>query len=357
MIRDRTSLTSDSYFGQGPNFSSLNMKVNPLHLYTKFEKFLGKRTQIIIGLSPSFPETESHTSIDHLVSFNYHFSIQHNVAFQTKIFGQFRASDFSFLPENSRKLIISHSKHGRIGVSKHWNEGLLEISTFYSYFKDLPVIHINEFDISETANFNLFNGSPLIYRYNKLHFDITTEGDGFAKTIGIDLFCSSTINTGKWKLSPQYSLSLFDSKFKNKANEEWKNSKYNFGYISSASISASKIFGEAKSKQLTYSLGASIRGGVREFQKNVENKYWLGLFDVEGGYVSKLKPYLRIDARIIYSWGKRQDSFRHRLSLDIQNVLNQSNDAYTYYDYFLADFVVQKQLGMIPILSYRYEFL
>ena len=354
VLKDKTRSISREGFDQ--NYTAIFMNVNPLHFYTKFEKNLGQKTTIAIGFSPSVSSARNFES----VSYNYHGTIQHNITAKAKLFGQFRKSDFTFLPDNSPNLIHSHSMHGRVGLSRQWDKGLFEISTFYSYFTDLPVFNIRDRSagVGDSYNFNIFNGSNFLSSLHKLDYDLTSRPDGYAKTLGIDLFCATSINRGKWEINPQYSLSVFDSKFRNSVSEEWNNSKYNFGYISSGSISASKIVGEAKSKQLTYSLGASIRGGVRELQKKVDlSKPWLSLYDVDGGFQSRLKPYFRMDARIIYSWGKREDSFKHRLSLDIQNVLNRSNDAFTYYDYFLEDFVVQKQLGLIPVLSYRYEFL
>jgi len=44
------------------------------------------------------------------------------------------------------------------------------------------------------------------------------------------------------------------------------------------------------------------------------------------------------------------------LALDIQNVANQKNAAYNYYDAQKGQIIQKTQLGLIPILSYRVEF-
>jgi len=44
------------------------------------------------------------------------------------------------------------------------------------------------------------------------------------------------------------------------------------------------------------------------------------------------------------------------LALDLQNVANQKNAAYNYYDSQKGQILQKTQLGLIPILSYRVEF-
>ena len=44
------------------------------------------------------------------------------------------------------------------------------------------------------------------------------------------------------------------------------------------------------------------------------------------------------------------------LALDIQNLTNAENAAFSYYDVQKGELVVKNQLGLIPILSYRVTF-
>jgi hypothetical protein len=43
-------------------------------------------------------------------------------------------------------------------------------------------------------------------------------------------------------------------------------------------------------------------------------------------------------------------------SIDIQNVANYQNVAFNYYDAFQNKIITKYQLGMIPMLNYRWEF-
>ena len=68
----------------------------------------------------------------------------------------------------------------------------------------------------------------------------------------------------------------------------------------------------------------------------------------------KLKDYFRPDLRIY--WKKSKARYSRTLALDIQNVSGTKNEAYSYYDTFQKKVVRQYQLGLIPVLSYRWEF-
>ena len=68
----------------------------------------------------------------------------------------------------------------------------------------------------------------------------------------------------------------------------------------------------------------------------------------------KMKDYFRPDIRIY--WKKNKTKYNRTLALDIQNISGTKNEAYSYYDTFQSRVVRQYQLGLIPVLSYRWEF-
>ena len=68
----------------------------------------------------------------------------------------------------------------------------------------------------------------------------------------------------------------------------------------------------------------------------------------------KMKDYFRPDLRIY--WKKSKAKYSRTLALDIQNISATKNEAYSYYDSFQKQIVRKNQLGLIPVLSYRWEF-
>ncbi|MCE7059349.1 TonB-dependent receptor [Dyadobacter sp. CY343] len=78
------------------------------------------------------------------------------------------------------------------------------------------------------------------------------------------------------------------------------------------------------------------------------------LYSNSGLYSVKLKDYFRPDLRVY--WKKSKAKYSRTLALDLQNVSGTKNEAYRYFDVRQDKVVTQNQLGLIPVLSYRWEF-
>jgi hypothetical protein len=111
-------------------------------------------------------------------------------------------------------------------------------------------------------------------------------------------------------------------------------------------------------KQSQRSFGVSSRilylGGLRE-SPIIPTQLAPGtIYDPEKIFEDKLKDYFRLDLRL--SWRKNKRSYTRTIAIDIQNLLNAQNEAYTYYDHVKQKVTTQYQLGLIPVLVYRIDF-
>lgn len=97
-------------------------------------------------------------------------------------------------------------------------------------------------------------------------------------------------------------------------------------------------------------------GGFREQPINVKASadYLRTFYDEDQGYTVKLKDYFRPDLRVY--WKKSKTKYSRTLALDLQNVSGTKNEGYHYYDTYQKKVRVQNQLGLIPVISYRWEF-
>ena len=97
-------------------------------------------------------------------------------------------------------------------------------------------------------------------------------------------------------------------------------------------------------------------GGFRDTPINVEASREQGttVYALKEAFTLKMKDYFRPDLRIY--WKKNHPRYSRTLALDIQNVSGTQNEAYSYYDLLQRQLVKKYQLGLIPILSYRWEF-
>jgi hypothetical protein len=97
-------------------------------------------------------------------------------------------------------------------------------------------------------------------------------------------------------------------------------------------------------------------GGFRDKPVDAEYSRKLGytLYETQSSYTVKMKDYFRPDLRVY--WKKSRAKYSRTLALDLQNASGTKNEAYRYFDKRKDAVVTQYQLGLIPVLSYRWEF-
>jgi hypothetical protein len=124
------------------------------------------------------------------------------------------------------------------------------------------------------------------------------------------------------------------------------------------------IFNLTVGKEWEYSrnrmLGTSIRliwlGGFYEtpIDEQASQQAGRAVYRVTEAFTVKQPDYFRPDFRIYLK--KSKERYSRTLALDIQNIASYKNTAYSYYDILQKKVVKQYQLGLVPILSYRWEF-
>ena len=173
--------------------------------------------------------------------------------------------------------------------------------------------------------------------------DVETElyGVGYAYNYGLELMYDHQFDNGFYLNA---NLTLFEFKYVSENLwllynlPELKESEFNptndFNYI--GNVNFSKTWKLKKNKMLSANVAFHLRGGAYDH------------YDITSP--EQLKPYRRLDTRVQYEFKKST------ISLDIQNVLNRRNDAYYFYDQLLQEKVLQQQLGLIPVLSWKRVF-
>jgi len=133
-----------------------------------------------------------------------------------------------------------------------------------------------------------------------------------------------------------------------------RDSRFNGGHT--FSFTGGKEF--KSGKQSIWGVNTKIlwTGGFRDtpIDLNASAQSNTTIYRQEEAFTIKLKDYFRPDLRIY--WKKSKAKYSRTLALDIQNVSGTKNAAYNYYDVFQKKVVRQNQLGLIPVLSYRWEF-
>lgn len=202
--------------------------------------------------------------------------------------------------------------------------GNASIQTWHSNFSRVPV---------NSEGISLFNNLDYIPLT-----DLTSDGKANSKGVSIITEFSNT--RGWWT---NINASFFEAQYS--IDDSYFDAQNNFGQI--YNVSLGKSIALKNKNKLSISSSLHYRNGAPYFSPQTTR---VSNYSYTGGPAGILGTYSRIDLRFSYEKG-------HSVwSLDIQNVLNTENEAYVYYDPLSDTTNKQAQLGLIPILSYKYKF-
>lgn len=136
-----------------------------------------------------------------------------------------------------------------------------------------------------------------------------------------------------------------------------RDTRYNGNYI--FNLTGGKEFywdKNKKNKILGVNAHMTYRGGFRETPIDIDASKIAGttIYIEEAAFRLQQEDYFKIDLRVYYKINKQ--NFTSTIALDIQNLTNAKNEAFSYFDVLRGELVVKNQLGLIPVLSYRATF-
>lgn len=213
------------------------------------------------------------------------------------------------------------------------------------------------------------NNTLKIEAYWQEHFDVPINGVGFSALNLIETRVASRLkNIGKGRnygleityqkllshdIYMMVSGSLYSATF---VTYEGERKKGRFDGRHTFSFTGGKEF--KSGTQRIWGINTKILwlGGFREtpIDYDASKLYKQTLYRNDDLFALKLKDYFRPDLRVYLKTSHA--SYSTTLALDLQNVSGTKNEAFSYYDAFQQKIIRQKQLGLIPVLSYRWEF-
>lgn len=177
--------------------------------------------------------------------------------------------------------------------------------------------------------------------------------DGTGRNYGLDVSLQRFFAKGTYGL---LSGSVYRSQY-TAADGEERPTRWDGRYL--GTLTAGREWTKQKTGK-TRVLGLNWRmawlGGFRDREVAVAASQAAGrtVFLPGNNFSERLGHFSRWDLRLYLRWERPGRS--SLLSLDIQNLLNEKNDAYRYFDALQDRTVTKRQLGMIPVLSWRVEF-
>lgn len=243
----------------------------------------------------------------------------------------------SRVSNNNHYLGLTRARHYGVAYEYRFlKNSSLKVEGYYQELSDVPV-------------------STAIPTYSVLNLVENTVSNALVnRGSGQNMGVEATWNTYLAKdFYLMISGSLYDSKYKG-ASGNWRSTRFN-GNHTFAATGGKEIH---TGKNSIWGINAKILwlGGFRDTPVDVTASESAGttVYRVAQSYTLQMKDYFRPDLRIY--WKKSREKYSTTLALDIQNVSNTKNEAFSYYDTRKQQIVVRDQLGLIPLVSYRVEF-
>lgn len=152
-----------------------------------------------------------------------------------------------------------------------------------------------------------------------------------------------------------FTTSLFQSKYQN-GNSGWKSTAYDMNYVMNLLGGKEFVVGKKKINLLGINLKLLWRGGNREIPVLEEASRQKGetVYDYSNIYRNRLPDYFRIDFGLNFRRNKKK--YNWLISFDAQNIINRQNVAGRTFNPISGAVETRKNLGIIPVLSYKIEF-
>jgi len=182
----------------------------------------------------------------------------------------------------------------------------------------------------------------------------TLVNEGTGRNYGVELNWNRQLKDDYFILT---NASLFQSKYDGLAGEE-RNTRYNSQYLFNLTIGKEFSWQKnGKQKILGINTRATYVGGLwrSEIDEVASAETFLvTIRDQSNPFNAQQNDYFKADFRVYLKNNKSK--YNTTLALDLQNATNRKNDGYYYYDHLQGEVLSEKQLGLIPNLSYRIEF-
>lgn len=189
-------------------------------------------------------------------------------------------------------------------------------------------------------------------------YDVDSYLDGYymfnqrnqGRNFGVELNYKRYLDKGFFAL---VNATFYKSQFK-AFDGKFYDSRYSGDYI--YNVTLGKEWEKSNGKIMGLNTRINWIGGFRDYKIDVYqyNQSTYAAYDFSRPLVVKYDDYFRVDLRAYIKKTKKRGS--ETISLDLQNLTNRENVAYNYFDVLLNKVMVKKQLGLIPMLNYRWEF-
>lgn len=312
--------------------------------YLRFSGALGQRTAFQAGLQVSAFANAEAAYLEPRFSLSHQLASRHELTLAYGLHSQMSSPYFRAFGE------VEPTRSHQLALGYEWRmkpDLVFRSEVFYHRLFNAPVVGTNTGQgrftpLNELTAWSWIPGNVL---------DGTAEGENY----GLEFSFEQFLTDGYYYMM---NTTLYRSNYRLPESDEFQPGRYDGRYI--ANITAGKEWLKAKSDDKTRIWGLSLRinyaGGLREAPINemISEVFYYTAYDFEEGYTEQLPDFFRTDLRVYLK--QSRPKYSSTLALDIQNLTNQQNVAYNYYDILTQRVDQRYQISLVPILTYRVEF-
>ena len=286
----------------------------------------------------------------------------------TLALGAFSQKPILPLYDSDQAISLVKSVQSSIGLQIQTSPSTsVEVQAYYQKQTNVVVLP-NSF---QTLSSNFSNERVPVLLSN-LNSEEYLNAYGEAQNYGLELNLRRYLEKGFYLLA---NTSIYQSEYRNNSidysqlfgNNDWRDSHFNGKYVFNTTAGKEWRKERKAGKVKLWGLNGRVvvMGNLRQTPIDATLSQREGItvplfFTVDGNervdaaFSLKSSTYFRLDSRLYFKWNTagRNNTF----ALDIQNASNQENAGFFYYDHLQKQVLEKKQLGIIPILSYRVEF-
>lgn len=244
------------------------------------------------------------------------------------------------LQQSNKFLDMSKAAHIVLGYDFVFLKNFrLHAETYFQYLFKIPA------GINTNSWYAIINQND-----GFVNFPLVNKGKGI--NYGIELTIEKFFSNNYFFL---VTTSLFNSRYAS-TDGVWRNTAYNGNYVLNVLGCKEFIIGKQKINIIGITAKVLYRGGMRITPINLSEskQQHQTVYDYKNAFSEKLPDYVRMDFGAYFRRNKKRWSWI--LSLDIQNVINRQNVAGKIYDPQRQEVRVIKNLGIVPVLSWKVEF-
>lgn len=226
------------------------------------------------------------------------------------------------------------------------------LSAYFQYLFEVPIAQGVGRSYSVLNDITPLIGEPL-------------ANEGVGRNYGVELQVQQVTETGwEWAANGAWYRSEYCG-----ADEVWRNTRYNGQWMTNLRLGrtwgrlehARSGTDETRQSQRGFYLRAWVAGGLWQSPIDVAASAATGVttFVESAAYTLRDEASYRADLRLFWERKvyNRKRNFQHpvrthTVALDIQNLTNRRNVAFTYYDPLQQAIITKRQLGLIPLLSW-----